>query len=63
VLDDSCPAVVNPFWAADFATSPRCFDVIRSRSDGIEQHTDDRGTGLWSLTSHAAVSQVSRDPA
>lgn len=61
-LDHSSPAVLEPFWAADVDDRLRTFAAMRDRSGGIEHHLDAQGRGLWSLTSHAAVSQVSRDP-
>lgn len=62
-LDEASPAVLSPFWAADVDDRLGMFSVMRERSGGVEYHLDDRGTGLWSLTSHAAVCRVSRDPA
>lgn len=62
-LDDASPAVLHPFWAADVDDRLRGFALMRERSAGVEYHLDSRGNGLWSVTSHAAVSRVSRDPA
>jgi methyl-branched lipid omega-hydroxylase len=62
-LDDASPAVVQPFWAATVDERLRAFALMRERSGGVEYQLDDRGKGLWSLTSHAAVGRVSRDPA
>lgn len=62
-LDHTSPAIPYPFWAADVDDRLRTFAVMRERSAGVEHHLDDRSSGLWSLTSHAAVSRVSRDPA
>lgn len=61
-LDHASPAQLHPFWAADVDDRLRTFAAIRERSGGVEHHLDERGAGLWSLTSHAAVSRVSRDP-
>ncbi|WP_319450534.1 MULTISPECIES: cytochrome P450 [unclassified Mycobacterium] len=63
VLDESSPAVLRPFWAADIDSRLKSFAAMRARSGGVEFHRDEHGKGLWSLTSHAAVSEVSRDPA
>ncbi|MCP9275221.1 cytochrome P450 [Mycolicibacterium arenosum] len=62
-LEYASPAVLHPFWAADIDDRLRGFALMRERSAGVEYHLDAGGNGLWSVTSHAAVSRVSRDPA
>ena len=59
---DATPGVLHPFWDADITTRLANFAAIRSRSDGIEWHEGPGGRGFWSLTSHRALSAISRDP-
>jgi cytochrome P450 len=60
---EATPGVLHPFWAADVATRLANFAAIRERSGGVEFHREDQGRpGFWSLTSHRALGQVSRDP-
>ncbi|OFJ51345.1 cytochrome P450 [Mycolicibacterium grossiae] len=61
--DEVSPAVLQPFWSAGVDDRLRAFAAMRARSGGVAHHRDERGTGCWSVTSHAAVAEVSRDPA
>ncbi|MEU0494748.1 cytochrome P450 [Mycobacterium sp. NPDC006124] len=61
---DATPGTLTPFWTGDVTTRLARFAAIRSRSGGVEFHDEGPGrSGFWSLTSHQAVSAVSRDPA
>lgn len=57
------PSVLSPFWDSDIDTRLSAFAVMRERSDGVEFIPQRSGAGFWSVTSHAAVRAVTRDPA
>lgn len=60
---ESSPGILQPFWQADITTRLANFTAIRTRSNGVEFHREETGgSGFWSLTSHQAVTDVSRDP-
>lgn len=56
------PSKLSPFWDSDIHTRLADFDALRARSDGIEFIPQGNGSGFWSVTSHAAVRAVTRDP-
>jgi methyl-branched lipid omega-hydroxylase len=56
------PSALSPFWDTDLATRLRQFDRLRERSGGVEFVAQRDGPGFWSVTSHAAVRTVTRDP-
>ncbi|MDG4663842.1 cytochrome P450 [Mycobacterium sp. 236(2023)] len=59
----SDPSILSSFWDSDIDTRLAEFAAMRERSDGVEFIPQRSGAGFWSMTSHAAVSAVTRDPA
>lgn len=59
----SDPSILSPFWDSDIDTRLADFAAMRERSKGVEFIPQRSGTGFWSVTSHAAVRAVTRDPA
>lgn len=57
------PSALSPFWDSDIDTRLADFAAMRERSGGVEFIPQRSGTGFWSVTSHAAVREVTRDPA